>query len=368
MRRPVMIMAGGTGGHIFPALAVAQSLTQQKVPVVWLGARGGMESRLVPAAGYPLVELAVKGLRGKGAIALLLAPFKISIAVVQALIAVLKYRPRAVLGLGGFASGPGGLAAWILHRPLLIHEQNSIPGLTNRWLAGLSRCVMEGFPDSFRAVRVSAPVVHVGNPVRASIRNLPETRVRLTGRQGHMRIFVVGGSLGALSLNTVVPGAVARLSDEVEIWHQTGERHLEQTRETYQAQGVKARVDAFIDDMAEAYGWADLVIARSGALTVTELAQAGVASVLIPYPYAVDDHQTANAQKLVRCGAGVMIADADLNVETLSACLAELCRSRETLLEMGEQTRPLRKPDAADVVAGLCLGTLNPLELQEVQA
>lgn len=367
MSRPVMIMAGGTGGHIFPALAVADSLRQRNVPVVWLGARGGMEARLVPEAGYPLVELAVKGVRGKGVITLVVAPFKISLAILQALAAVLRYRPRAVLGLGGFASGPGGLAAWMLRRPLLIHEQNSIPGLTNRWLAGLSRCVMEGFPGSFRSVRVSAPVVHVGNPVRASIQRLPETRERLEGRQGPIRVFVVGGSLGALSLNTVVPAAVSRLSEPPEIWHQSGQRHFEQTQKQYRTLGVEARVAAFIDNMAEAYGWADLVIARSGALTVTELAQVGVASVLVPYPHAVDDHQTANAKNLVRCGAAVMIADAELNEETLSACLEGLCQSRGALLDMGEQTHLLRKPGAADVVAGLCLGTLDPAELQEVQ-
>jgi UDP-N-acetylglucosamine--N-acetylmuramyl-(pentapeptide) pyrophosphoryl-undecaprenol N-acetylglucosamine transferase len=366
MTAPVMIMAGGTGGHIFPALAVADCLRQRDVPVIWLGSKGGMENRLVPAAGFHLVALSVKGLRGKGVLALAFAPFKLLWSVTQALAALLRYRPQAVLGLGGFASGPGGLAAWLLRRPLYIHEQNAIPGMTNRWLSRLSRGVMEAFPGSFRHISTHAPVLHVGNPVRESIVRIADASVRLVGRSGPIRIFVMGGSLGALKLNEVVPQAVSGLAAEVKVWHQTGERHLDTTHSHYAEAGVDARIDAFIDDMAEAYAWADLVVARAGALTVSELIQVGVAAILVPYPHAVDDHQTANADVLVNTGAAVLMADKELATSTLQHMLANLTADRSTLMEMSCAAAGLKRPEAAQVVAEICLGERDVTHSAEV--
>jgi len=368
MNAPVMIMAGGTGGHIFPALAVADCLRQRDIPVIWLGSKGGMENRLVPAAGIPLVTLSVRGLRGQGIIAILFAPFKLLWSLSQALVALLRYRPRAVLGLGGFASGPGGVAAWMLRRPLYIHEQNAIPGMTNRWLSRFSRCVMEAFPGSFRHIATRVPVLHVGNPVRENIVQILAAQDRLAGREGPVRIFVMGGSLGALKLNEVVPKAVAALSPSVEIWHQCGDRHLEATRAHYVSAGIEARIEAFIDDMAEAYVWADLVIARAGALTVSELTQVGVAAILVPYPYAVDDHQTANANVLVERGAAILVADKDLTETSLKSMLEDLTANRPKLLEMSVAAKELKRPQAAQVVMQICLGERDPADWAEAES
>lgn len=354
---PIMIMAGGTGGHIFPALAVAERFKARAVPVVWLGSKGGMETRIVPQYDIPMVEIAVRGLRGKGLTALLLAPFKLSYAVFAALRAVSRYQPQAVLGMGGFASGPGGLAAWLLRKPLFIHEQNAIPGMTNRWLSRIARAVMEGFPGSLDAVS-RAPVIFTGNPLRKAFSQVSDAKMRLSERTGPIRILVLGGSLGALKLNQTVPAAVAGLGAErgLEIWHQCGERHLDVTQAAYQEAGVAARIERFIDDMPAAYAWADLVIARAGALTVAELTQVGVAAILVPYPHAVDDHQTVNAEALVTRGAARMMPDAQLSAQTLTPLLKELTLNREMLLKMALASADLKKPDAAEEVARICLG------------
>ncbi len=361
---PVMIMAGGTGGHIFPALAVAEWLRDNGTSVVWLGSRGGMETRLAPARGFPVVEISVGGLRGKGVAALLQAPFRLALAVWQSIRAQRRHRPRAVLGLGGFASGPGGLAAWLLRTPLYIHEQNAIPGMTNRLLARLSRVVMQAFPGSFR----DREALTVGNPVRAELRALADPVRRLSGRQGPLRILVLGGSLGALKLNQVVPRTLAAIDQPLAIWHQSGERHWRETARRYDELGVEARVEAFIDDMAKAWGWADLAICRAGALTVSEIAQVGLASVLIPYPHAVDDHQTANAMNLVNLGAARLLADAALTPERLAAELDDLLGDRDRLLGMAEAATRLRHPDAAAVVARICLGELDPESVKQREA
>ena len=366
MNAPMLIMAGGTGGHIFPALAVAEVLRSRDIPVVWLGSKGGMEERIVPQHGIPLVSLRVKGLRGKGAKTLLLAPFKLTLAVVEALRAIMMHRPRAVLGLGGFASGPGGIAAWLLRKPLYIHEQNAIPGMTNRWLARLSRCVMAGFSDSFRTVATARSVIYTGNPVRREIVALAPPEERMAGRGGPTRLLVIGGSLGALKLNRAAPAALAALDEGVEVWHQCGARHLEVTRRAYDEAGVEARIEPFIEDMAEAYGWADLVIARAGALTVSELIQVGVAAILVPYPHAVDDHQTANAYALVEVRAAHMVADAFLDGETLAGLLRPLLGDRRRLLAMATASAPLKTPDAATTVAEICLG-MRPCAGEVVQ-
>ena len=351
----ILIMPGGTGGHVYTALAVAQRLRKQGVEVVWLGTQRGLEASVVPAADFPINYISVAGLRGKGVQSWLWAPFKLIYAVSQAFMLLLKQRPDAVLGLGGFVTGPGGLATWLQRRPLLIHEQNAIPGLTNRILSRLARCVMEAFPGSFAA---SAAALHTGNPVRQEILDLPEPQRRFAQRQGQMRVLVIGGSLGAQALNENLPKALALLSTDhrPEVWHQTGKAKLEVTRQHYAQADVDARVVAFIDDMAEAYAWADLVICRAGALTISELAAAGVASVLIPFPYAVDDHQTHNAQYLVRANAAIAIQQSELTAEKLATVLKELLsKGRTHLLAMAQNARSMAMPDATRHVAEKCL-------------
>jgi UDP-N-acetylglucosamine--N-acetylmuramyl-(pentapeptide) pyrophosphoryl-undecaprenol N-acetylglucosamine transferase len=352
--RPVLIMAGGTGGHVFPALAVAEELAARGVAVSWLGTRRGLEARVVPAAGYPLQTMRVSGLRGKGVVRLLLAPFMLLIALLQALVILLRLRPRAVLGMGGFAAGPGGLVAWLLRRPLLIHEQNSVAGMTNRWLAPLAQTVMEAFPGSLPA---KYRPLHTGNPVRGEITRLPEPAERLARRHAELRVLVIGGSLGAQALNSTVPAAVARLSsgNVCSVRHQTGITDVEAVRQAYTAAGIDAQVSAFIDDMAAAYAWADLVICRAGALTVAELAVVGVAAILVPYPHATDDHQTGNARFLADAGAAILQPQDTLNPQRLAVLLDDFAARRELLLEMACRARALALPQAARRVAELCL-------------
>jgi UDP-N-acetylglucosamine--N-acetylmuramyl-(pentapeptide) pyrophosphoryl-undecaprenol N-acetylglucosamine transferase len=352
--RPVLIMAGGTGGHVFPALAVAAELTKLGVPVAWLGTDQGLEARVVPAAGYPLTSIRVSGLRGKGLPRVFFAPFMLTLALLQALRVFLRLRPLAVLGMGGFAAGPGGLIAWLLRRPLLIHEQNSVPGLTNRLLAPLARVVIEGFPGSMPASRHA---VAAGNPVRAGIAALTAPEARFAGRSGTLRLLVIGGSLGAQALNRVVPQAIGRLPADIrpEVHHQTGQAQVAGVQQSYRELGCEARVEAFIEDMAAAYAWADLVVCRSGALTVAELAAAGVASILVPYPHATDDHQTGNARYLADVGAALLMPQTTLSEEWLAGTLTRFAGHRETLLAMARRARELARPDAARRVALLCL-------------
>ena len=352
--RTVLIMAGGTGGHVFPALAVARELSAQGVSVFWLGTQRGLEARVVPAAGYPLETIHVSGLRGKGVMRMLLAPVMLGIAVVQALAIQLRLRPHAVLGMGGFASGPGGLVAWLLRRPLLVHEQNSVAGMTNRLLAPLARTVMEAFPGSLPANRHP---IHTGNPVRSEISQLAEPSERFASRSGALRVLVIGGSLGASALNAVVPDAVGQLPADRQpvLHHQTGARDEENVRAAYAAAGVEAQVEAFIEDMAAAYAWADLVVCRSGALTVAELAVVGVASVLVPFPHATDDHQTSNAKYLADAGAAILVPQDVMQPEKLKELLEDFYQQRELLEEMACRARELALPDAARRVASLCL-------------
>jgi UDP-N-acetylglucosamine--N-acetylmuramyl-(pentapeptide) pyrophosphoryl-undecaprenol N-acetylglucosamine transferase len=354
MSRPILIMAGGTGGHVFPALALARLLRAQSLDVIWLGTTRGLESRVIPAEGIPIERLSVGGLRGKGALTWLAAPFRLTLALLQALAVMRRHRPLVVVGLGGFVTGPGGVAAWLMRRPLLIHEQNAIAGLTNRILAHLARVVLEAFPGSFGA-QVHARVI--GNPVRADISAQPPPAARFAGRTGPVRILVIGGSQGATRLNAVVPFALRRLSSwlSFDVRHQAGERWIEAGRASYAQAGVRADVRPFIEDMGEAYGWADLVICRSGALTVSELAAVGVGAILVPFPGAVDDHQAYNAQYLVREGAAVLIRDRELTAERLAGELQRLCAGRGKLLAMAERARLLAKPRAADELAASCL-------------
>ncbi|MET0279585.1 MAG: undecaprenyldiphospho-muramoylpentapeptide beta-N-acetylglucosaminyltransferase [Steroidobacteraceae bacterium] len=362
MRRPVLIMAGGTGGHVFPALALARLLRQQQREVIWLGTRRGLEARVVPADGFPIEWLSVGGLRGKNLVTLLTAPFHMVRALLQALAIVRRHRPGVVVGLGGFVTGPGGLAAWLLRRPLLIHEQNAVAGFTNRCLAPLAREVLTAFP----AALAGRPRVRViGNPVRADIAALPVPAVRFAGRSGAIRLLVVGGSLGARRLNDIVPQALARLkknpaAPQFSVRHQTGEKLLDMGRAAYAVANVEAEVMPFIADMAEAFGWADLVICRAGALTIAELAAAGVGAILVPYPHAVDDHQTFNARYLVDAGAARLFADSALDAEVLAATLAELTADRALLLGMADAARRVAKPAAGLALLDACLAAESP--------
>lgn len=348
---PVMIMAGGTGGHIFPGLAVAECLRAQGVPVVWLGAVGGMETKVVPAHGIPLSTVAVGGLRGKGLRTRLLAPLMLLRALCESLIVMHRTKPRSVLSMGGYVAGPGGVAAWLLRRPLLVHEQNRVAGFTNRKLASLARRVLTGFADAL------PNAAWVGNPVRAAIASLPAPAQRIGARAGRPRLLVLGGSLGARALNLAVPKALAQLApaERPEVLHQCGGRGLGEARAAYAQAGVEANVVTFIDDMAGSYGWADLAVCRAGALTLAELTAAGLGAVLVPFPHAVDDHQTRNAEALVAIGAAELIQERELDAQLLAQRLGVLLPDRARLTAMATAARTLAKPDAAQVIAAACM-------------
>lgn len=352
--RTVLIMAGGTGGHVFPALAVANRLRESGVDVHWLGTRHGIEAEVIPAAGIPISYIRISGLRGNGILRLLGAPLRICQAVLDAIRVVRTLKPVSVLGMGGFASGPGGIAAWLMRKPLIIHEQNSIAGMTNRILSKFAKVVLEAFPGSFGP---SSKAVCVGNPVRKDLRDIAEPVGRVMAHGGRPRLLVLGGSLGALAINECVPLALARMESEKrpEVWHQSGKRHLDVTEAAYRENGVEGTVSAFIDHMNEAYAWADLVLCRSGAMTITELTVAGLGSVLIPFPHAVDDHQTINAEFLVGAGAGKLLPQTEMNPDVLGELLAELLGDPERLVSMARAARGLAKPGATEDVAEKCL-------------
>lgn len=349
-----LIMAGGTGGHVFPALAVAEQLRARDWRVVWMGTRAGIEARVIPAHGIPIEWVSIAGLRGKNPLTLLLAPLRLARAYWQALAIVRRLRPTVVLGVGGFVTGPGGVAARTLGRPLVIHEQNAIAGLTNRCLARIANAVLEGFPHSFGASRTAR---YIGNPVRESIALLPSPEARFGERLGPARVLVIGGSLGARRLNSVVPQALTQIPPAArpQVWHQSGERGLAEAQSAYREAGVAARIVPFIEDMAEAYAWCDLIVCRAGALTIAELTAAGLGAILVPFPAAVDDHQTANARLLVDAGAGILIADADLTPARLSAAIGELTHDRSRLLDMAQRARALARPDATRDLAAACM-------------
>ena len=347
MSKTLLIMAGGTGGHIFPALAVADCLRAAGWRVLWLGNPEGMEARLAPQHGYELVPVRFSALRGKGLLRKLLLPVNLLRGFWQAWQALRQVRPNVVLGMGGYITFPGGMMAALTGIPLVLHEQNSVPGLANRVLAAVADRIVTGFPEALRKGE------WLGNPVRQEIAALPAPAERFRDRSGTLRLLVIGGSLGAQALNEIIPQAMGLLAaDELpQIVHQAGEKHIEQLQTNYAAVGVPAHCVAFIDDMAGAYGWADLVICRAGALTVAELAAAGVPAILVPYPHAVDDHQTANARFLVKVGGAFLCPQGELTPESVA-----LIRnySRGQLLEMAEKARALAKPDATAAVAQLC--------------
>ena len=340
-------MAGGTGGHVFPGLAVAEEMRAAGWDVVWMGAKSGMEARLVPARGYRMAYVRAAALRGKGVLAALLLPVNLLVGFGQAARAIFRLRPDVVLGMGGYVAFPGGMMASLLARPLAVHEQNAIAGLTNRVLARLADKAMTAFPEALPGAEWT------GNPVRREIAAIAPPAERFAGRGGPLRLLVVGGSLGAQALNECVPQALARLEPRPLVVHQSGEKHLEALRANYRAAGVEGELVPFIDDMARRYAEADLVLCRAGAITVAELSAGGVASVLVPFPHAVDDHQSANARFLSERGAALLLPQAELAPETLAATLRALDRPR--LLEMARRARDLGKPDAARRVAARCM-------------
>ncbi len=391
----ILIMAGGTGGHVFPGLAVAEALREAGAEVRWLGTRRGLEARLVPAAGIPLDTLAVSGLRGKGPASWLAAPVKVGWALAQALALILRFRPMTVLGMGGFAAGPGGVMAWLLRLPLVIHEQNAAAGLTNRLLARLADRVLVAFPEAFPGRR---DTVLTGNPVRPQIAALEPPEVRFAGRTGPLRLLVLGGSQGARALNEAVPAALQELVQRrardsaaapggdgsecgmesgVEVWHQSGAGQEAVVRAAYEAAGLRARVAAFIEDMPAAYAWADLVVCRAGALTLAELTAGGCAAVLVPYPHAADDHQTRNARSLEAAGAALVLPQHEgplaPRLARVLAGFLDVSRDvsrdgfrdgfrdgpggvdRERLLAMARAARAQARPEAAAQVARICL-------------
>lgn len=352
MNGPVLIMAGGTGGHVFPALAVANELRRRAIDVTWLGTRRGLEARIVPEANIEIDWIDVSGVRGKGLAAKAMSGARLLRALIQALRVVARRRPSVVLGMGGFASGPGGIAAWLLRKPLVIHEQNSVAGMTNRILARFARRVLCAFPDSFAAGRA---VTVVGNPVRADI-----VRSGTRSSEGFTppgRLLVLGGSQGALALNRLLPAAIASLpaAARPEVWHQAGPRTIDEARSAYQSAGLDVRLDSFIDDMGEAYRWADLVVCRAGALTVSEIALAGVAAIFVPFPYAVDDHQTGNAAFLKEAGAAFVVAEDGLDQARLADLLADTLARPDVLRDMATRAGALARPDATSDVADICV-------------
>lgn len=351
--KKILIMAGGTGGHVFPALAVAQALREKNVEVHWLGTERGMEREWVTRAQIPLHFINISGWRGKSWFKFLILPWRLLQAIRQSSQIIKNINPDAVLGVGGFVSGPGGIAAWLLRKPLIIHEQNSIPGLTNRILKHFAKNVLEGFPKTFSS---SAKVVYVGNPIRDSIITIPNPEVRFKNRKGPPRILVLGGSQGARAINQIMPSMMAMLTGEIkpEVWHQTGRADLEETRQMYQILGFKVRLEIFIENMAEAYEWADFVICRAGALTISELIAAGVGSILIPYPHSVDDHQLQNAKYLQKNKAANILLQNELTAPRLAKFVLHFS-DREYALTCAMAAKNLFQPNAIDKVVECCM-------------
>ncbi len=345
----ILIMAAGTGGHVYPALATAEILRHHNFDIQWLGTGRGIEARLVPEAGLVLNCIDVVGLRGKGKLSLLFAPWRLCKSLLQSVRLIRRFKPDCVLGMGGFVAGPGGLAAKLLNVPLVLHEQNAIPGLTNRLLRPLANTTLQAFEGSFP----DGKAITVGNPLRSNI----TARTSKISADDALKVLIVGGSLGALALNELVPKAIAMLSLEQRpnIWHQTGPKHQVVTENGYQKAGVVAKVDAYIDNMALAYAWADLVICRAGALTVSELANAGLPSILVPYPYAVDDHQTANARVLTKVGGAILLPQDRLSPAVLSEQILAVCDHPSTLNNMADAALTCASPKASYTVAQHCM-------------
>ncbi len=350
----VLVTAGGTGGHVFPALAAAKMFQEQGVEVRWLGTPHGIEATIVPANNIAIDYLDVSGVRGQGLVRLLLAPLKIVRAVVRVMQVIRQYQPDAVLGMGGFVTGPTGIGAWLSGCPLFIHEQNAIAGFTNKVLAKFARRVFQAFPSTFAD---SGKVETTGNPVRKEIAALEAPQTRYEKHDGPIRFLILGGSQGAVALNERVPQALAQLKGKLDfvVKHQAGAKNIKTAERFYQEAGVNAEVIPFIDDMAAAYGWADAVICRSGALTVSELAAAGVAALLVPFPFAVDDHQTRNGEYLSANGAAKLVQQKDMTTESLADLLLQSFADRQQLKQMAVKARELAMTDATRKVVQQCL-------------
>lgn len=366
----IMVMAGGTGGHVFPALAVARRLAESGYRVIWIGNRNGIEADLVPKHGFEMAWLSFGGLRGKGLLTKLLLPFNLLVAFAQSFVILLRFKPKAVLGFGGYISFPAGLIAVLLGKPLVLHEQNAIAGLANQVLAKLANRVLTAFPASSRGGALKG-ATWCGNPVRKEIIKLAAPRERYAARSGPLRVLVIGGSLGAQALNETLPRALALLAADLQpdvqpdvqpdllpmVTHQSGAKHIDALKQAYAAAGVSVNAVAFIDDMAAAYAKADLVICRAGAMTVSEVACAGVAALFVPYPFAVDDHQTANAEFLSNKGAALLVQQSALTPQALATQLGQLTRAQ--CLALAERARALAKPDATRDTAEACIALIK---------
>ncbi|WP_446830633.1 undecaprenyldiphospho-muramoylpentapeptide beta-N-acetylglucosaminyltransferase [Candidatus Foliamicus sp.] len=355
--RPVMIMAGGTGGHVFPALAVARELRDRNVAVVWLGTRRGLEARISRPAGVAMEWLTVAGLRGRGILVWLLAPWTVGRAIFQVLLIIRRLRPSLALGLGGFVSAPGGLAAWLCGVPLLIHEQNAVAGYANRLLARFAKRVLVAYPG---ALPLGRSRTETGNPVRAELFKVEPPRARFAARSGPLRILVLGGSQGARVLNREVPGGLDKLSMEVTVLHQSGRGNAAEVRSAYLRLGLACEVREFITDMAEAYAWADVAVCRAGALTLSELAAVGLGAVLVPFALAADDHQTRNARYLAEHGAAALISEAELSPQALASTVEQFAADRASALARALQARQLARPRATQTVVEACLEARRP--------
>ncbi len=352
--KSVLIAAGGTGGHVFPALAVAQALRAEGVTVAWMGTQRGLEARVVPAAGFPIDWITIQGLRRGSLRDLAFLPGRLFVALWQTFQIFRRRRPDVVLALGGFVAGPGGIVAWLMRTPLVVHEQNALAGLTNRWLALFADRVLCGFPEAFRSL---PGAVHTGNPVRPEILRVARPETRLRDRVPPLRVLVVGGSQGAAVLNAVLPQAAALIDPAWRpvIHHQTGQRELALTEEAYRSRGLDARVTAFIEDMAAEYEWADVVVCRAGAMTVAELCAVGTAAVLVPFPYATDDHQTANARFLADREAALLVPQGEFTPSHVAELLEGLARAPEVGMRMAERSRSCAMPDATERIVAACL-------------
>lgn len=351
----LMVMAGGTGGHVFPALAVAKSLQSSGTEITWLGTRRGLEASVIPNNGIPIEWVTVEGLRGKGMMSVILAPFKLLRAMWQSAGVIRRVQPDCILGMGGFVAGPGGLVARLMGRPLVVHEQNAVAGLTNKYLAKLANRVLTGFPN---VGGLPSSAQWVGNPVRESIVADPVTKE--VGDVGSVNVLIIGGSQGAHSFNSQLPGVFKQLSlASASIWHQSGKGRNDSVTALYEEYGVEAKVSEFIQDMAAAYRWADVLICRAGAMTIAECCAAAKPALLVPYPFSAGDHQLKNAQAMVDVGAAKMVMNENIDQAEMVTALKTLLSSKRELAQMGQRARTLHKPNALADVAAACLEFLD---------